>query len=101
MSVENKKEVMEGMGEEEKKGEITIEELYEGLKAAAIINCFEKEFGSMPHPLRFFKSRRWMRDFEAFRRGVECGETIMQKMMPREVRKPEKKRTIEVMEGDE
>ena len=79
---------MEG---EEEREEITLEELYEGLKAAATIACFEKEFGPMPHPLRILKFRRWIRDFEAFLKGVECGEMMMRKMMMRSVRKPEKK----------
>ena len=98
MSVE--KEVMEGMVEEEEKGEITMEELYEALKAAAIVLYFEKEFGKMPHPLRFFKSRRWMRDFKVFLEGVEFGEKLIRKMS-RSVQKPEKKRTIEVVGEDE
>jgi len=89
---------MEGKEETE---EITTEELYEGLKAAAIIACFEKKFGKMPHPLRIFKFRRWMRDFEVFLEGVECGEMITRKMMLKSVQKAEKRRTIEVMEGDE
>ena len=84
------------MSEEEKK-EITMEDIYEALKAAAIINCFEKEFGPMPHPLRFFKFRRWIRDFEAFRKGALCGEMVIQKMS---MRKNEKKKTIEVMEDE-
>ena len=81
--------------EEEEKGEITLEELYEGLKAAMILACFEKEFGPAPHPLRRFKLRRWMRDFEAFRKGVLCGEMVIQKMS---MRKAEKKRRIEMWE---
>jgi len=89
---------MEG---EEEREEITLEELYEGLKAAAIIACFEKEFGPAPNPLRYFKFRRWMRDFEAFRKGVWCGEMIIQKMTPKSVQKAEKRRTIEVMEGND
>ncbi|RLC79253.1 MAG: hypothetical protein DRI61_08270 [Chloroflexi bacterium] len=90
------KEVMEGMGEEEKKGEITIEELYEGLKVAAIINCFEKEFGKMPHPLRFFKFRRRVDYFEVFLKGVAVGEKLAEL-----VQKVEKKKTIEVVGEDE
>lgn len=75
------------MEEEEGREEITLEELYEGLKAAAIIACFEKEFGTMPHPLRIFKFRRWLRDFEVFQKGVECGEMLIRKQMPRSVRR--------------
>jgi len=89
------------MEEEEEREEITMEELYEGLKAVATIACFEKEFGPMLHPLRIFKFRRWIKDFEAFLKGVECGEMIIQKMTPKSVQKAEKRRTIEVMEGDE
>jgi len=79
----------EEKGEEEGEGEteITMEELYESLKAAAIVVCFEKVFGPVPHPLRIFKFRRWVRDFEAFQKGVECGEMLMRKRMPREVQR--------------
>ena len=89
------------MGEKEEKGEITMEELYESLKAAAIINCFEKEFGPVPHPLRFFKFRRWVDDFEIFLKGVPFGEKLAREMNSQVVRKAEKKRIIEVMEGNE
>ena len=75
------------MVEEEEKVEISMEKLYEGLKAAAIVIYFEKKFGKIPHPLRFFKFRRWMRDFEAFLEGVEFCENFMQKMMPQSLRR--------------
>jgi len=83
------------MSEEEKK-EITMEDIYEALKAAAIINCFEKEFGPMPHPLRFIAFWRWMRDYEAFRKGAECGEMILKMSMF--ALKKEEERPVEVME---
>jgi len=88
---------MEG---EEETQEITMEDLYEGLKAAMILACFEKEFGPAPNPLRYFKFRRWVRDFEAFQKGVWCGEMMMRKMMMQSVRKSER-RSIEEMEEDE
>lgn len=68
------------MSEEKEKEEMTMEELYEGLRAAAIFAYFEKKFGPMPHPLRIFKFRRWMRDFEAFREGVECCESLQERI---------------------
>jgi len=39
--------------------EISIEVVYDALRAAAIVSFFEEEFGKMPHPLRIFKFRRW------------------------------------------
>ncbi len=86
--------------EKEEKEEITIEVINDALRIAAILTFFEKEFGKMPHPLRFFKFRRWLDDFEVFLKGVAFGEKLVEKL-PQEVQKVEKKRTIEVMEGDE
>ena len=87
---------MEG---EEETQEITMEDLYEGLKAAMILACFEKEFGPAPNPLRYFKFRRWVRDFEAFQKGVWCGEMVIQKMT-QAVQKAER-RSIGVMGENE
>ena len=72
------------MDKEEEKEEITMEDIYEALKASAVINCFEKEFGPMPHPLRFFAFRRWWREFEAFQLGFELGQKYVQRMMEKQ-----------------
>ena len=64
--------------------EITVEELHEGLRALVIIEYFTKEFGKMPHPLRFFKYRRWMREFEAFQKGFELGQKYAQRRIRRQ-----------------
>ena len=85
--------------DEEKKEEIPIEVLYDAFRTAAILSFFEKEFGPMPHPLRFFKFRRWLDTFEVFLKGVAFGEKLAEKL-PQEVQKPEKKKTIEVMEDE-
>jgi len=61
---------------EKEKGEMTMEKLREGIRAAAIVARYEKEFGPMPHPLRIFKFRRWKREFEVFQKGVEFGEKM-------------------------
>ncbi|MCW3130639.1 MAG: hypothetical protein N2V75_11165 [Methanophagales archaeon] len=66
---------------EEEKEEIPIEVAYDMLRLAAI----EKEFGKMPHPLRFFKFRRWMHDSEAFLKGIEFCEKFMQKVENRKI----------------
>jgi len=68
------------MVEEEKKEKITLEELKEGIRAVAIVEFFVKKHGTMPHPLRFLKRRRWARDFEFFLEGVEFGEIFMEKI---------------------
>jgi len=49
---------------EEEKEEIPIKVVYDALRAAAIVSFFEEEFGGMPHPLRIFKFRRWVNNFE-------------------------------------
>jgi len=85
---------------EEKKEEIPIEVLYDAFRTAAILSFFEKEFGPMPHPLRFFKFRRWLDTFEVFLKGVAFGEKLAEKLS-QEVQKLEKKRTIEVVGEDE
>jgi len=85
---------------EEKKEEIPIEVLYDAFRTAAILSFFEKEFGPMPHPLRIFKFRRWLDTFEVFLKGVAFGEKLAEEM-PEIVQKAEKRRTIEVVEGDE
>jgi len=89
-----------GEEDEEKKEEIPIEVLYDAFRTAAILSFFEKEFGPMPHPLRILKFRRWVDDFEVFLKGVAFGEKLAEKLS-QEVQKPEKKKTIEVVEGDE
>ena len=86
-----------GEEDEEKKEEIPIEVLYDAFRTAAILSFFEKEFGPMPHPLRILKFRRWVDDFEVFLKGVAFGEKLAEKLS-QEVQKPEKKKTIEVME---
>jgi len=90
------------MSEEEKEEEeeIPVEVVYDALRAAAILSFFEKEFGKMPHPLRIFKFRRWVDYFEVFLKGVAVGEKLAEEM-PEIVQKAEKRRTIEVVEGDE
>lgn len=84
---------------EEEKEEMRMEERYEAFKIAAAITYFEENFGTMPHPLRIFKFRRWLRDFEIFMEGLEFGGMLTLKML-REIRKNMKKRTIEVL-GEE
>jgi len=89
------------MSEEEKEEEeIQKEILYDAFRTAAILSFFEKEFGKTPHPLRIFKFRRWVDDFEVFLKGVAFGEKLAEEM-PEIVQKAEKRRTIEVVEGDE
>jgi len=62
--------------------EITI--LNEAIRVLAIIAYFEKEVGGeIPHPLRIFKCRRWMREFEAFQKGFELGQKYAQRIMER------------------
>ena len=74
------------MSEEKKEEEeIPIEVLYDAFRTAAILSFFEKEFGPMPHPLRFFKFRRWLDTFEVFLKGVAFGEKLMRES--REVRR--------------
>ena len=80
--------------------DIEIEKHYEAFKVAAAITYFEENFGTMPHPLKIFKFRRWFKDFEMFMKGLEFGEMLTLKML-REVRKNMKKRTIEVTKEDE
>jgi len=63
--------------------EITVEELNEGLRALVIIEYFRTEFGEIPHPLRIFACRRWMREFKAFQKGFELGQKYVQRMMER------------------
>jgi len=89
------------MSEEEKEEEeeIPVEIVYDALRAAAIVSFFEKEFGKMPHPLRIFKFRRWVDNFEVFLKGVAVGEMLAEKL-PEVVQKAEKKKTIEVMEDE-
>ena len=94
MSEEEKEE------EKEEEEEIPVEVVYDALRAAAILSFFEKEFGKMPHPLRFFRFRRWVDFFEVFLKGVVFGEKLAEEM-PEIVQKAEKRRTIEVVEGDE
>jgi len=89
---------MEGEGEREEK--ITMEELGERIRAVAIIAYYERLFGKMPHPLRFFKFRRWMRDFKIFLEGVKFGEKLMRDKL-RAMQNAKMKRTIEVMEENE
>ena len=71
--------------EKEEKEEIPIEVINDALRTAAILSFFEKEFGPMPHPLRFFKFRRWLDDFETFLKGVAFGEMLLRES--REVRR--------------
>ena len=84
---------------EEEEEEIPVEVVYDALRAAAILSFFEKEFGKMPHPLRIFKFRRWVDDFEVFLKGVAFSEKLAEKL-PQEAQKPEKKKTIEVVEDE-
>jgi len=84
---------------EEEKEEMRMEERYEAFKIAVAITYFEENFGRMPHPLRIFKFRRWLRDFEIFIEGLEFGGMLTLKML-REIRENMKKRTIEVL-GEE
>ena len=86
-----------GMSEKE---EIPIEVVYDALRAAAIVSFFEEEFGKMPHPLRIFKFRRWVYNFEIFLKGVAFGEMLTKEMELQAVQKAEKKRAIEVIEED-
>ncbi|RLC81050.1 MAG: hypothetical protein DRI61_04490 [Chloroflexi bacterium] len=85
---------------EDEKEETRMEERYEAFKIAAAITYFEENFGTMPHPLKIFKFRRWLKDFEMFMEGLEFGGMLMLKML-REVRKNMKKKTIEVTKEDE
>ena len=87
------------MSEEEKEEGIPVEVVYDAFRTAAILSFFEKEFGKTPHPLRFFKFRRWVGTFEVFLKGVAFGEKLAEKL-PEVLQKPEKKRTIEVMEDE-
>ena len=73
---------------ENEEEEIPIEIVYDMLKLAAI----EKEFGKMPHPLRFFKFRRWMHDSEAFLKGIEFCEKFMQKVEKKKIAKERKEK---------
>ena len=89
------------MSEEEKEEEeeIPVEVLYGTFRA--ILAYFEKEFEKMPHPLRVLKFRRWRRDFEMFLEGFFEGVKMSEKLA-REMdsQKPEKKKTIEVVEDE-
>ena len=69
---------------EEEMEEITVEKLNEGLRALVIIEYFRTEFGEIPHPLRIFACRRWMREFEIFQKGFELGQKYVQRMMERQ-----------------
>jgi len=60
---------------------ITLKELNDGLRALVIIEYFRSEFGEIPHPLRIFACRRWMREFEAFQKGFEIGQKYAWKMI--------------------
>jgi len=65
--------------------EITVEKLNEAIRVLAIIAYFEKEVGGkIPHPLRIFKCRRWMREFEAFQKGFELGQKYMCRIIEKE-----------------
>jgi len=86
---------------EREKEEIPMEVVYDALRAAAIVSFFEEEFGKMPHPLRIFKFRRWVYNFEIFLKGVAFGEMLTKKMKLQAVQKAEKRKFIEVMEEDE
>ena len=61
-------------GNDGKMEEIDLETLLDGLSKLEILTKFEAEFGSMPHPLRFFRLRRWLRELQVFKKGVEYGE---------------------------
>jgi len=69
---------------EEETEEITAEKLNEGLRALAIIEYFRTEFGEIPHPLRIFACRRWMREFEIFQKGFELGQKYAQRIIERQ-----------------
>ena len=69
---------------EEEMEEITTEKLNEALRVIAIFEFFRMEFGEIPHPLRFFKYWRWMREFKAFQKGFELGQKYAQRMMERQ-----------------
>ena len=86
---------------EDEKEEIPIEVAYDALRAAAIVSFFEKEFEEMPHPLRIFKFRRWVNNFEIFLKGVAFGEMLTKKLKLETLQSHEKRKTIEIMEEDE
>jgi len=86
--------------EKKEEEEIPIEALYDAFRTAAILSFFEKEFGKTPHPLRIFKFRRWVDDFETFLKGVAVGEMLAEKL-PEVLQEAEKKRPIEVVGEDE
>ena len=72
----------------DERGEKETEEIMainEAIRVLAIIAYFEKEVGGkIPHPLRIFKRRRWMREFEAFQKGFELGQKYAQRMIKRQ-----------------
>jgi len=81
MDITKQKNSTDERGEKETE-EITV--INEALRVLAIIAYFEKEVGGkIPHPLRIFKCRRWMREFEAFQKGFELGQKYAQRMMRR------------------
>jgi len=81
MDITKQKNSTDERGEKEME-EITV--INEALRVLAIIEYFEKEVGGkIPHPLRIFKCRRWMREFEAFQKGFELGQKYAQRMMRR------------------
>jgi len=73
---------------EEETEETTAEKLNEAfneaLRLVALAAYFEEEIWRMPHPLRIFACRRWMREFEAFQKGFELGQKYAQRMMERQ-----------------
>ena len=71
--------------EKSKKETEEIMTINEAIRVLAIIAYFEKEVGGeIPHPLRIFKRRRWMREFEAFQKGFELGQKYAQRMIKRQ-----------------
>ena len=64
--------------------DITV--INEAIRVLAIIEYFEKEIGKIPHPLRIFKYRKWLREFEIFQKGFKIGERYAWKMIENKTR---------------
>ena len=58
-----------------------IKIINEAIRVLAIIEYFEKEISKLPHPLRIFKYRKWLREFEIFQKGFKIGEKYAWKMI--------------------
>ena len=74
---------------ETKKSKTETEEIRtinEAIKVLAIIEYFEAEVSKIPHPLRIFKYRKWLREFEIFQKGFKIGERYAWKMIENKTR---------------